>query len=180
MRKINYINKEFLVTLDPEFKKALTAKKVQNAFARAVERVFRGDAAARVVLEHVQAVYVMRDTRPYKKGATPDVYLYIYSSDSTVRSELDFRQDWIRLALADEDIHYDRVKIYASKMGMKKRRPYEEYLSQKDADARERARLDSDVVRHNLSESEMCDIASCVEDAGVRNALLRAMQATRG
>lgn len=192
MRKLNEINKDYLGTLDPDVQKIFKVKRVQNAFARAVARVFKSPAATRLVLENVQAVYVMRDTRPYKQGATPEIYLQIYSSDSTVRSELDMRRDWIRLALIEEDIHYDDMKIYASKLNMKKRKPYKDLLEREGgaggalAGSRGGAGASGaasathrDIERHNLTDSEISDIASRVQDEQVRAALTRALLATR-
>ena len=192
MRKLNEINKDYLSTLDPDVQKIFKVKRVQNAFARAVARVFKSPAATRLVLENVQAVYVMRDTRPYKQGATPEIYLQIYSSDSTVRSELDMRRDWIRLALIEEDIHYDDMKIYASKLNMKKRKPYKDLLEREGgaggalAGSRGGAGASGaasathrDIERHNLTDSEISDIASRVQDEQVRAALTRALLATR-
>lgn len=194
MRKLNEINKDYLGTLDPDVQKIFKVKRVQNAFARAVARVFKSPAATRLVLENVQAVYVMRDTRPYKQGATPEIYLQIYSSDSTVRSELDMRRDWIRLALIEEDIHYDDMKIYASKLNMKKRKPYKDLLEREGgaggalADSRGGAGAGAigaasathrDIERHNLTDSEISEIASRVQDEQVRAALTRALLATR-
>ena len=199
MRKLNEINKDYLGTLDPDVQKIFKVKRVQNAFARAVARVFKSPAATRLVLENVQAVYVMRDTRPYKQGATPEIYLQIYSSDSTVRSELDMCRDWIRLALIEEDIHYDDMKIYASKLNMKKRKPYKDLLEREGgaggalADSRGGAGAGGagvcasgaasathrDIERHNLTDSEISEIASRVQDEQVRAALTRALHATR-
>ncbi len=182
MQKLSDINKAFLQSLDPSFRKALQAKRVQNAFARAIEHVFKNEDAVALVLKNVQAVYVMRDTRPYKRGATPDVYLQIYSSDSTVRSELDMKRDWIRLALLEEDIHFDKMKIYASKLNMKKRKPYKQYLERKSAESTlgiAGKNMSGDVSRHSLSEKDMEEIASRVENAEVSRALSRALHATR-
>ena len=172
MRKLSEINSEFVDTLDSSFKKMLVAKQVENAFARAICKVFGNMDAARFVLLRVQSVYVMRDTRPYKRGAHVDVYLYVYSSDSTVRSELDMRQEWIRIALASENIHYDKMKVYASKLGMKKREPYKNYFDDKEE-------VKQDIMRHTLSDAEIEHIAINVENSNVRRALEHAMRASR-
>ncbi len=106
-------------------------ERMRQAFARAVRKLWAGNpAAVRLILQHINAVYVREDARP-RKGPDKHKPYYVcevYSDDSTVRAELDNWRQLLKLALIEQGITFDEMRIFPSKFGMKERHPFEKLL----------------------------------------------------
>ncbi|MDO4290682.1 MAG: hypothetical protein Q4C41_05580 [Eggerthellaceae bacterium] len=119
---------DFYRSVDPDGRKALKASRNLEAYKRAVVlRTWRDNPeCAKLVLDHTNAFYVRKDDAP-RKGAdkdTPYILCEICIDDPLVRSEVNFRQEMLRLDLAYEGLHFDELRIKPSKFGMKDRHPF--------------------------------------------------------
>ena len=118
---------EFLKGMDEDAAKAYRIRKIYDAFGQAILAVY-GATAARLVLSHVQAVYIMEDDGTYVGDAQPLRLLRVYTDDPTVRADLDARQEFIKMRLAALGYSVDRLRLHASTFGMKEREPYKDFL----------------------------------------------------
>ena len=145
-------------------RKARRAAQIQSSLRVAVEKVYKD--AAPFVLSHINGVYVSAED-----GVA---CLTVYSDDSLVRSDIDARQEFLKMALLETGEHIESFRIVASRFGMKERHPY--------ADAREKdddmSNLFDKAERTPLSADDEAFVESKVEvvkDEKVRDALRRAM-----
>lgn len=174
MQTLSSLNSSLLSQIDPDLEKAARAARVLNSFAESLMASTDTTEAGLFMLDHIQAVYVMRDDAPLKSGKTP-IVLRIYSDDSVVRAELDARQEWIRLQLAQRGIRYDKMIIHASKYGMRKRRPFERFIAEVTGSD---LAPDTDVTRHEFTEDEVDALSARVENPQIANSLRAALEAT--
>lgn len=111
----------------------LRRAKVNDAWVRAVRDVFRD--AAPFVFAHVNAVYVMsaekgaavrRFDRPASQGDAPSsgAVLVVYVDDSMVRSELDNRQELVKMKFRECGENVSSLKMVPSLRDMRKRHPF--------------------------------------------------------
>ena len=115
-----------------EKKTAFRRAVIHNIWAKAVRDVFK--ESADLVLEHVNAVYVMsgeqgsavrRFDRPRMEPVSVDgCVLVVYSDDSIVRSELDNRQELLKMKFREQGEHIEAMRIIPSMRDMKQRHPF--------------------------------------------------------
>lgn len=151
---------------DEASRKARRAAEVNTAWRRAVEKVYQG--AASFILSHVNAVYIMREDAC--------LLAVIYADDSLVRSDIDARQEFLKMALAEQGERVDVFRIIASRFGMKQRHPFDE----KSSDDTELSRMFEPAVRTPLSAEQERSVDECVsvvENLHLREKLRRAMTA---
>ncbi len=203
MKKIDASLKEMFSELgkhDDIARKALRTAQVQSAWKNAIEEVYK-DAAA-LVLQHINAVYILsadtpvfgdRDGVPRKKtsaAANPvpssdtGTQLVVYADDSLIRSDLDARQEFLKLYLNKQGEHVETFHVLPSRFGMHERHPF--VADQTPADSlkpqeRERA-CDSEgnqIEQQTKSKlaPELQEKAEHVENPAVQASLLRAMDA---
>lgn len=147
-------------------KKEKRAAFVQSTWQHAVQKVY-GDAAE-FILSHTNAVYIL-----FEQG---EKCLVVYSDDSLVRSDLDARQEFIKLHFRSAGEDVASFRILASRFGMKDRHPF----SASDKDSTEVSKLFEKAVRTPLSvekEREVARLVSVVEDERLREALKAAIVA---
>lgn len=162
---------------------------VNDVWASSVRAVFK--EASSFVLAHVNAVYVMsaeqgakvrRFDRPADtQGGVPNGnVLVVYSDDSMVRSELDARQELLKMKFRDRGEHIAALKIIPATGGMRARHPF---CNQSCADASPvepavRASNPNPEARAQVPSEDIGRVANVVENPGVRNAMRRAMIAS--
>lgn len=107
---------------------------VNDTWVRAVREVFRD--AAPFVLAHVNAVYVMSAekgaaVRRFDRPASPSCgvpssgpVLVVYVDDSMVRSELDNRQELLKMRFRERGENVASLKIVPALRDMRKRHPF--------------------------------------------------------
>lgn len=121
--ELNYM----LNALNPDMAKMVRVSRYREAYANAVQRTWRENAeAARFMLNHTNAFYIRKDERP-RKGPDKDkprILCEVCVDDPIARTELNMRQEILRLALAHEGIQYDEFRIIPAKMGMRNRHPF--------------------------------------------------------
>lgn len=143
---------------------------VHTRWKEAVVLVYKD--AAQLVLDHINGVVI-------KKDDGLDM-LVIYSDDSLIRSDLDTRQEFLKMKLKALGENVEVFKILPSKFDMKSRHPFqvrkENSLQQEQASGG----VSSDQREVELSGEQKDMIASHaaeVEDERVRRALAEAMAA---
>lgn len=113
---------------DEASKKAFRTAKVQNLFKDCVKHIY--GASAFLILQSVNAVYILNEKdKGMLKKATPQSKnikrLIIYTNDSLVYSDLDARQEQIKLWFNDQGERLDKLDLISSKFNMRKRFPFE-------------------------------------------------------
>ena len=106
MRKLGESINELMDALaagDDASRKAQRAAAVNVAWRNAVEAVYKD--AAQMVLDHVNAVYIMAADEVVKGATTKASHtgtgaqLVVYADDSLIRSDLDARQEFLKMKL---------------------------------------------------------------------------------
>lgn len=186
MRKIGASISEFMSSLavgDDVAQKAQRAAAVNVAWRNAVESVYKD--AADMVLDHVNAVYIMAagddvyGARPGAPSGGTGSQLVVYADDSLIRSDLDARQEFLKMKLKEQGEHVDSFKILPSRFEMKSRHPFRrEQASPAASEASapsEGQPLDPPMSDARIAELE--ESVGAMENAAVREALIRAIHA---
>lgn len=145
--------------------KARRASQVRDRWATAVRAVYVSDETVEFILSHVNAVYIVEDE------------LIVYADDSLVRSDLDARQEFLKMALYSQGERvFARFKILPSKFGMKQRHPFgaPACLNPSRGSLEQDQRLDA---APTFTESQADQLVSSVSDPSLREALKRAVMA---
>ena len=131
MRKLGESINELMAALaagDDASRKAQRAAAVNVAWRNAVEAVYKD--AAQMVLDHVNAVYIMaadevvKGTPTRASHAGTGAQLVVYADDSLIRSDLDARQEFLKMKLKEQGEHVETFKILPSRFEMKARHPF--------------------------------------------------------
>lgn len=131
MRKLGESINELMAALaagDDASRKAQRAAAVNVAWRNAVEAVYKD--AAQMVLDHVNAVYIMAADEVVKGATTKASHtgtgaqLVVYADDSLIRSDLDARQEFLKMKLKGQGEHVETFKILPSRFEMKARHPF--------------------------------------------------------
>ena len=180
--------KAVLEEKNPGGAEALRYAEVNDLWKNAVGAVFGGDSAA-LVLDHTNSVYVMsgeqggnlrRFDRPRSEtqGVVAGKVLAVYCDDSMVRSELDNRQELLKMKFKEQGEDVEALRILPSTRDMKNRHPFRDEAAR--AGSSDRSFVRPTRTSRALTEDELAAVhkrASQVEDPIVRRALYRAMLA---
>ena len=181
MRKLGESINELMAALaagDDASRKAQRAAAVNVAWRNAVEAVYKD--AAQMVLDHVNAVYIMaadevvKGTPTRASHAGTGAQLVVYADDSLIRSDLDARQEFLKMKLKEQGEHVETFKILPSRFEMKARHPFRR--PEEDGASRE------ETPRTPLSPEEEAALEAsvgAVESPTVRRALERAIRADK-
>lgn len=168
-------------------RKEMRAAMVNKKWEYAVRAVFKD--AAQFVLDHINAVYVVSgeqgatlrrfdrsrsEAQDAVAGVTGKV-VAVYSDDSMVRSELDNRQELLKMKMHEQGEQVEALRIIPSTRDMKGRRPF---ALENEKSRQQNASANRPSVP--LSDEEFAEVSkrvSSVEDPLIRRALLRAMVA---
>ena len=185
MRKLGDSINELMAALaagDDASRKAQRAAAVNVAWRNAVEAVYKD--AAQIVLDHVNAVYIMAADEVVKGATTKagtGAQLVVYADDSLIRSDLDARQEFLKMKLKEEGEHVETFKILPSRFEMKARHPFRR--PEADGATARSARTDrEETPRTPLSPEEEAALEAsvgAVESPTVRRALERAIRADK-
>lgn len=154
---------------------------VHYRWKTAVEQVYKESAP--LVLNHTNAVYIMRpdesDDKLAQRVPPGKTLLIVYSDDSMVRSDIDARQEFLKMRLNEQGEHVEFFSIKASKQGMKTRHPFVSDTRDPFGNAlpgsREEAKLEKQL---DPSQSEqLSKQAESIENRELREALTRAIKA---
>lgn len=162
--------------------KAQRAAAVNVAWRNAVEAVYKD--AAEMVLGHINAVYIMGADEvvagaPSKASHTgTGSQLVVYSDDSLIRSDLDARQEFLKMKLKEQGEHVETFRILPSRFEMKSRHPFRREEDPATSSASRAGR--SEPPRPPLTPEEHAALEEhieSVESPAVRAALARAIRA---
>lgn len=163
---------------DIKAKQAYRAAKVNEVWKKAIEAIYHDKSS--LILDHVNAVYVIKasdikDSRVLSRVGAGDTVLVVYADDSVVRTDLDARQELIRIKLNEQGEHIGAFSIKASRFDMKNRHPFRQH-----ADDEILSRYPKYSLR-KLPPEEKESIHSqvqAIENPIVRNALEKAILAS--
>lgn len=188
MRKLGESINELMTVLaagDDAWRKAQRAAAVNVAWRNAVEAVYKD--AAEMVLNHVNAVYIMAADEVVKGAPTKASHtgtgaqLVVYSDDSLIRSDIDARQEFLKMKLKEQGEHVETFKILPSRFDMKARHPFRR--AEADGGGTRSARpVRDEAPRVPLTPEEQAALEAsvdAVESPTVRRALERAIRADK-
>lgn len=187
MRKLGESINELMTVLaagDDASRKAQRAAAVNVAWRNAVEAVYKD--AAEMVLDHVNAVYIMAADEVVKGAPTKASHtgtgaqLVVYSDDSLIRSDLDARQEFLKMKLKEQGEHVETFKILPSRFDMKSRHPFRR--AEAGGGARSARPVRDEAPRVPLTPEEQAALEAsvdAVESPTVRRALERAIRADK-
>ena len=188
MRKLGESINELMTVLaagDDAARKAQRAAAVNVAWRNAVEAVYKD--AAEMVLDHVNAVYIMAADEVVKGAPTKASHtgtgaqLVVYSDDSLIRSDLDARQEFLKMKLKEQGEHVETFKILPSRFDMKSRHPFRR-AEAGGGGARSARLVRDEAPRVPLTPEEQAALEAsvdAVESPTVRRALERAIRADK-
>lgn len=188
MRKLGESINELMTVLaagDDASRKAQRAAAVNVAWRNAVEAVYKD--AAGMVLDHVNAVYIMAADEVVKGAPTKASHtgtgaqLVVYSDDSLIRSDLDARQEFLKMKLKEQGEHVETFKILPSRFDMKSRHPFRR-AEANGSGARSARPVRDEAPRVPLTPEEQAALEAsvdAVESPTVRRALERAIRADK-
>lgn len=158
--------------------RAQRVAEVHVRWRRAVEAVYRSSAA--LVLDHTNAVYIMRPDQAndpmsarVPKGRT---LLVVYCDDAMIRSDLDARQEMLKIRLNEQGEHVEAFSIKPARFDMKARHPFRE-----DAERSARASAASTPVEPLIDHAAADRLraqAQGVENRRLRESILKALDAS--
>lgn len=205
MKKIGVGVKELMAALgggDDVSRKAARAAEVNVVWRNAVEAVY-GEASS-LVLSHVNAVYIMEaaaevgGSRDGMKRARvlaasasavrqqegqsrrAGAQLVVYCDDSLIRSDLDARQEFLKMRLREQGEHVETFKILPSRFDMKARHPFVregDFLESAPAADRPASNAAPSEALSPEQREQLESRAREVESQSVREALLKAIDA---
>lgn len=194
---------------DETASRALRRARVHRLWEETVHAVFK--EAASLVLDHTNAVYVMsaekgnavrRFDRPASDTqgfASAGNVLVVCLDDSMVRSELDNRQELVKMKFREKGEPVEALKIVPSIRDMKQRHPFRKDARDESSAAGSAAEFPSDGLpcggrvgaggcsvaaapRNPLSDQQAATLSAAsgkVEDARLKKAFEKAMIASR-
>lgn len=164
-------------------RKAIRVASVNVMWRIAIETVYKD--AANLVLDHVNAVYIMSaddvdDARAAARVTNGGTVLVVYSDDSLIRSDLDARQEFIKMKLNEQGEHVEVFCIKPSRFDMKARHPFSHDQTGKSHESGELVQALYPPAPRPLTQEQMETIrknVESVENKEVKQALVNAMVA---
>ncbi len=146
----------------------VNVRRNNDAYAHAVARVCGKNVdMADLILAHTNAVYIRRDDVP-RKGPDRDkpyIVCEVCIDDPVVRSEVNMRQELLRLALMYENIHFDEFRIIPAKGRMRRRHPFERYTSTFCEEEQFERTMAFEKGRADLQDADRSDLLEIVKRA---------------
>ncbi len=163
---------------DPQAARAQRVAEVHVRWKCAVESVYR-DAAC-LILDHTNAVYIVSpektDDPAAAKVGKGRTLLVVYSDDAMVRSDIDARQEFLKMRLNEQGERVDVFSIKASRRDMLRRHPYrEETEAFSSAVAPSTSRPEPQIDAE--AASRLREQAATVKPAALRESILKALDA---
>ena len=162
---------------DPQTARAQRVAEVHVRWRCAVESVYR--EAAGLVLDHINAVYIVSPDKTEDPAAARvgqgRTLVIVYADDAMVRSDIDARQEFLKMKLNEQGERVDVFSIKASRRDMLRRHPYRN----------EKPLISPDVAAASGSEPQITasaaarlkEQAASVEPAALRESILKALDA---
>lgn len=150
---------------------------VHVRWCRAVEAVYR--TSAPLVLDHINAVYIMRPDQANDPMAAhvPQgrTLLVVYSDDAMIRSDLDARQEMLKIRLNEQGEHVEAFSIKPARFDMKARHPFRERAQLASGSAT--APAAEPLITHEAADRLRVQ-AQTVQNRRLRESILNALDAS--
>lgn len=170
--------KAHLGAASPDVLRQQRVAEVRHRWKVAVEAVYKG--SAQLVLEHTNAVYIMRpedtDDKMASRVSAGGTLLLVYSDDAMVRSDIDARQEFLKMSLNEQGEHVEAVSIKASRQGMKTRHPFKS-MSAAPEGAGSKGESRAEPTMDAALSAELSKRAEAIENKKLREAIQKALQA---
>ena len=171
---------QLLKNLGEQGAQAARSRRVAEVHVRwrtAVEAVY--GASTSLILDHTNAVYIMRPDQANDPLAARvpqgKTLLVVYSDDAMVRSDLDARQEMLKMHLNRQGEHVELFSIKPARFDMKARHPFREEIARLAQDAA--APTPEPLIDHEAAERLRAQ-ASLVENKRLRESILNALDAS--
>ena len=157
---------------------AARAAEVRMKWKNAVQDVY--GPSAPLILDHTNAVYIMAAEESVKgfqkEGSSVQsegTQLVVYADDSLVRSDLDARQEFLKMKLREQGERIGVMKIIASRFEMKERHPFkrEEEDLVFGGESLPESSMDERTFHQLLKEADL------IEEEALKEALKKAISA---
>ena len=145
----------------------------------AVEAVYRDSAP--LVLDHTNGVYIMKPEQANDPMAARvpagKTLLVVYCDDAMIRSDIDARQEMLKIRLNEQGEHVAMFSIKPARFDMKARHPFREEAARAAQQAARASRAPEPLIS---SEAAAClrEQAAGVEDKRLRESILKALEAS--
>ena len=162
---------------DPQAARAQRVAEVHVRWKCAVEAVYR--EAASLVLDHVNAVYIVSPDKTEDPVAARvgqgRTLLVVYADDAMVRSDIDARQEFLKMKLNEQGERVDVFSIKASRRDMLRRHPYRDEKPLSSQPASKASRPEPQITAS--AAARLKEQAASVEPAALRESILKALDA---
>lgn len=145
----------------------------------AVEAVYRDSAP--LVLDHTNGVYIMKPEHANDPMAARvpagKTLLVVYCDDAMIRSDIDARQEMLKIRLNEQGEHVALFSIKPARFDMKARHPFREEAARAAQQAAQAARTPEPLISSEAA-ARLREQAACVEDKRLRESILKALEAS--
>lgn len=135
--------------------------------------------SAPLILDHTNAVYIMRPDKANDPAAARvprgKTLLVVYCDDAMVRSDLDARQEMLKMHLNRQGEHVEAFSIKPARFDMKARHPFREDAQRATAASSRSAA--KPLIDHDAAE-RLRQQAQTVENKRLRESILNALDAS--
>ena len=164
--------RQLLQSLGASGAQAARSQRVAEVHVRwkcAVEAVYRDSAS--LVLDHTNGVYIMKPEQANDPMAARvpagKTLLVVYCDDAMIRSDIDARQEMLKIRLNEQGEHVALFSIKPARFDMKARHPFRE----------EAARTPEPLISSEAA-ARLREQAAGVEDKRLRESILKALEAS--
>ena len=145
----------------------------------AVEAVYRDSAS--LVLDHTNGVYIMKPEQANDPMAARvpagKTLLVVYCDDAMIRSDIDARQEMLKIRLNEQGEHVALFSIKPARFDMKARHPFREEAARAAQQAAQAARTPEPLISSEAA-ARLREQAAGVEDKRLRESILKALEAS--
>ena len=145
----------------------------------AVEAVYRDSAS--LVLDHTNGVYIMKPEQANDPMAARvpagKTLLVVYCDDAMIRSDIDARQEMLKIRLNEQGEHVALFSIQPARFDMKARHPFREEAARAAQQAARAAHAPDPLISPEAAV-RLREQAAGVEDKRLRESILKALEAS--
>ena len=145
----------------------------------AVEAVYRDSAP--LVLDHTNGVYIMKPEQANDPMAARvpagKTLLVVYCDDAMIRSDIDARQEMLKIRLNEQGEHVALFSIKPARFDMKARHPFREEAARAAQQTAQASRTPEPLISSEAA-ARLREQAACVEDKRLRESILKALEAS--
>ena len=137
--------------------------------------------SAPLILDHTNAVYIMRPDKANDPAAASvpqgKTLLVVYCDDAMIRSDIDARQEMLKIRLNEQGEHVALFSIKPARFDMKARHPFREEAARAAQQAAQAARTPEPLISSEAA-ARLREQAAGVEDKRLRESILKALEAS--